>query len=216
MHLSWAAFYEGDTDAVYFDTLIPRILEDIILAAGRRPITVPAGPAVRMGIASRAVDRVAQEMCESAEAYFLLFIHADTGGRAQEEGIANRRDAFAELAHEMCGLSIRRCVYLSPRHETEAWALTDANAVANALGLRRPTQALALPADPPAAERLVDPKRTLDDAVKVISARRRRYPRDQILTAIAQRQSMALLRQTDSFQDFEVRLRRGLRDLGCI
>jgi hypothetical protein len=47
-YLCWAAMYEGETDAAYFDVLIPRLMEDIVMDRGLRESTIPASPAVRL------------------------------------------------------------------------------------------------------------------------------------------------------------------------
>jgi hypothetical protein len=99
----------------------------------------------------------------------------------------------------------------------EAWILADPRAVVAALGYNGDPQDIGLPADAKAAEKLVDPKATLSAALKQVSGRRRRSVKiEQLLSAIAQRQSFVALRASTSFQEFETRLRIGLADLGCI
>jgi hypothetical protein len=78
-YLCWAALYEGTTDHVYFDILIPRLMDDIILRRGTRNVTIPTAPAVRLQ--RGPVAEVAREACAAREAFHLVFIHADTGGR---------------------------------------------------------------------------------------------------------------------------------------
>jgi hypothetical protein len=79
-YVSWATFYEGPTDQAYFELLIPRVMEDIIMLHGIRHSTIPPAPAVRLRRGQ--VDEVAREACAARAAFYLVFIHADTGGRA--------------------------------------------------------------------------------------------------------------------------------------
>jgi len=80
--LSWAALDEGAADQAYLELLIPRVMEDIILMHGIRHSTIPHAPAVRLQ--RDHVDKVAREACAARDAFYLVFIHADTGGRALE------------------------------------------------------------------------------------------------------------------------------------
>ena len=83
-YVSWAACYEGESDAAYFDVLIPRVMEAIVMTQGTRHADIAAAPAVRLR--RREVDKVAHEACAAREAFHLIFIHGDTGGR----GLAGR------------------------------------------------------------------------------------------------------------------------------
>ena len=143
-----------------------------------------------------------------SESFHLLFIHTDTGGRNLETSVDNRGCAYCRACHVRCGWSSDRCVILAPRHETEAWALSDPQAIANALGYRGPIAALGLPADGAEAERLVDPKAILEQAARRVQNRRAGGRGvSQLLPAIAQAQTLTALRMSQSFRDFEASLR---------
>ncbi|MGT2515623.1 hypothetical protein ACVOMT_16565 [Sphingomonas panni] len=215
MFLPWAAYYEGNTDASYYDVLIPRVIDDILLSDGLRPVVVPETPAVRFGLEGREVQRVASQICTERDAFHILFVHADTGGRALEAEIVHRREAYAMAANAECGWPLERTINLSPRHETEAWALADADAVCRALGYKGDPRHLPLPATPSAAERLTDPKAVLRAIAEDVSGRSNR-PSNGLLTAIAQEQSLDVLRAVPSFQAFEQELRQALATLGCL
>lgn len=214
MYLSWAAYYEGSSDDAYLSVLIPRVIEDILLSEGTRPVFVPTQPSMKLQRGS--VEEIAREICENAEAFHLLFVHADTGGRALEADIAMRREAIVDAAADLCGWRNDRSIFVSPRHEIEAWALVEAGAVCAALGLRRIPPELDLPRSPAAAERLVDPKAHLDRVARAVSGRRNRGTGGQLLTTIAQGQSLTVLRRATSFRAFEAGLRRALLTLGCL
>jgi hypothetical protein len=213
-YLSWAVLYEGDTDAAYFDLLIPRLMDEIILARGTRHSTIPAAPALRIRRAT--VSEAAKEACQARDAFYLVFVHGDTGGRNLEAGLSPRADAYCAAMHALCDWPPVRCIMISPRHETEAWILGDPQAVTSALGYNGPPDAIGLPANAAQAERLADPKAILSRAVNQVRGRRRRFNERQMFPAIAQRQSFAMLRQARSFVAFEARLLSALANLGSI
>lgn len=213
MYLSWSAFYEGATDAQYFNVLIPRVLDEIIRECGRRPCDVGEFPAVEFGINSRSFDLVAEEICERKNEFHIIFVHADLGGRGQAANIAQRREELVQKARELCDFDPRIAVMLSPEKELEAWALSDRAAVQVALGVN------ALPGDlmpptPEAAEKLADPKANLDVIVNSVVGRR--SVSRQILVRIAQEQSISELRRAKSFKIFEGSLREALKWRGFI
>lgn len=213
-YVSWAALYEGPSDAAYFGVLLPRLMDEIILADGIRNSTIPSVPAI---ILERGdVMTVATEACSFRDAFHVVFIHADTGGRAQEQRVDQRSLAYCEAMHAVCGWNLSRCITVAPRHETEAWILCDPAAVMGALGHVGNPADLGLPNSATAAERLVDPKATLNQAMRTSRGRRRVDNPTTLYPAIAQRQDLNLLRQSGSFSAFEVRVRGALADLGCI
>lgn len=212
-YLSWAAFYEGPSDALYLDVLLPRILRNLITTNGADLVEVPDVPAVKLGKNGRAVDAVADEACVFRDAFDVVFIHADTGGRGLEQGLQNRADAYCLAMQGRCAWPEDQCVTLTPRRETEAWLLADGYAVTEALGYRGEPGEVGLPLDARAAERLADPKGVLRAAVELITGRRRRQPVENLFPAIGQRQRLDMLRQSASFSHFEDRLGDCLRSL---
>lgn len=215
-YLSWAVFYEGSSDALYLDVLLPRIVRDLILREGANLVEMADSPAVRVGSKDRSIAAVANEACAFSDAFDVLFIHADTGGRGQEQGLGRRADAYCMALQERCNWPTTRCVTITPRHETEAWLLADGEAVTAALGYNGDPQDAGLPANAHDAERLADPKNTLAAAVATISGRRRRPNIETIFPAVAQRQRLDALRQSASFRDLEERIRVCLRSLQLI
>ena len=216
-YLSWSAFYEGPTDALYFDVLLPRLMEEALLVEGVGHSDIPVAPAIGLGKNGRTVDAVAAELCESKDAFQLVFIHADAGGAGLAQGLATRSTAYCEKALELCQWPPVRCVTVTPRHETEAWILADPHAVVAALGYARDAEELGLPANAHAAEHLIDPKAVLLEAILRVRGRNRRTgAAAQLFPAIAQRQGIQRLRESNSFAEFEGRLRRCLQSLGCI
>jgi hypothetical protein len=122
-YLSWAALYEGATDEAYFEQLIPRVMEEVIMHQGIRNATIPPAPAVRLR--RRSADEVAEEACAARNAFHLVFIHADTGGRGLEDSLEQRSTRYCEAMYHACLWPRVRCITISPRHETESWILAD-------------------------------------------------------------------------------------------
>lgn len=213
-YVSWAVFYEGSSDALYFDILLPRVIRELIASEGAFPVEIPDTPAVRLGRDGRDVEAVAAEACKARDAFDIVFIHADTGGRHVERGLAGRSVAYCEAMRKRCDWPEERCVVVSPRHETEAWLLADGGAVASALGYKGPQASIGLPKDAWTAERLSDPKQVLIDAVIAVAGRRRSQHIEILFPAVAQRQDLTCLRQSPSFVAFENRLRACLKTLG--
>lgn len=216
-YISWAAFHEGGTDIQYLDILIPRLIEEIILKDGIRHSEIPTTPSITLGKNGRNISSVAAEICSSQEAFEIVFIHADTGGRSISESIGERSCSYCDAASTLCDWPRSRCVTVTPRHETEAWILADPQAVSDALGYYGKPSDIGLPSGAAEAERLQDPKAVLRNAMLNLSGARRRTPRaEQLFPAIAQRQSFGRLRESKSFKEFEEQLRFCLADLGCI
>jgi hypothetical protein len=215
-YLCWAAMHEGATDQAYFGILIPLLMEDLVRTRGVRNVTVPLASAIDLGKSGRAVADVAEELCRERDAFHIAFIHADTGGRALEANMEHRSEAYRQAAFALCGFPLERCVIIAPRHETEAWMLADREAVGGALGYTGDLGALGLPADAREAERLIDPKATLNRAISEVRGRRSPPNVHQIIPAIAQRQRLDRLRASLSFREFEDELARAMRGLGCI
>ncbi|MFM9851419.1 MAG: hypothetical protein ACKVOJ_01245 [Sphingomonadaceae bacterium] len=215
-YVCWAALYEGNSDRAYFNILIPRIIENLLVTEGIRNSSVTTSPSVELGGDGRSVEAVAVEACSAQEAFHLVVIHADTGGRAQNQNIAGRSVKYCEAMRERCNWPKERCIIMKPSHEMEAWVLADPLAITSAFGYRGNAKDVGLPDNPKEAERLVDPKATLSAAVQKIRRRRSPNRMELLLPAIAQRQTIASLRQSKSFLEFETELRVGLSSLGCL
>jgi len=216
MYLSFAIFCEGPTDYSYLEVIIPKLISEIILQEGLRNIDVAEQPVLRLGRFGRAVDSVAQEACSASGAFHLMFVHADTGGRALEEGLENRSTAYCLAMNTQCNWPCERCIVAAPRHETEAWAMLDRNAISGALGYTGDLLALGLPRNAAQIERLVDPKSTLNGIISSVRGRRRSDSAYDLYPAIAARQEIIELRNARSFRTFETQVRDGLKSLGCI
>ena len=213
-YVAWAALYEGGTDAAYFDVLIPRVMEDIILNYGVRHSDIAEFPTVRLK--RDPIDAVATEACSRREGFHLVFFHADIGGRGQADNQQIHASSFCRAMHQLCDWPKERCIPVLPRPETEAWALADPIAVTTALGYRGSPESVGLPANAAESERVRDPKAILGAAVAQVRGRRRSVDAEQLLPAIALRQRLRWLRDAPSFVQFEGQLKAALAHLGCI
>lgn len=203
MYLSWAAYYEGNTDDQYYRVLIPRLLDELVRAHnGRLPITIADYPALRVGERDRSREVVASEMCEGRGAFDLFFVHADTGGRGLQGSLGERCQAFIDAAVELCDFDADAAVRMCPKLETESWALADGDAVCAALGFNGTAADLGIPTSARDIERLPDPKATLTRALSEAS-RRRKLKSNRLLPLIAQTQRLDRLRRLSSFRQFE-------------
>lgn len=214
IYVAWSVLYEGESDRRYFDVLIPRIIESILLERGRTSFAVPDAPAMSFKRGSN--ELIAQQICDSSDAFYLVFVHSDTGGRAQEAGIQDRGGDVGRLAFELCGFEQERVVLVAPRHEMESWALADPHAVCSTLGYRGDFRDLALPSNAQAAEALGDPKAVLESAMRLTRGRRRPISADRLLPVIAQEQDLRVLQGSQSFRNFYEAVYAALKSLGSV
>ncbi len=214
-YVGWVAHYEGQGDAAYYDVLLPRVMDEITMLQATRAVIIPQTPALRLNV-GRNVDQVAQELCRNSSSFHLIFIHADTGGRAQEAGIDDRAGAYCRAVSERCDWPQERCIAVQPRHETEAWLLADPEAVMGALGVAGEASRHGLPPNAAAAEALPDPKIVLSTAIRSVGRRKPRRASTTLFARIAQMQRLDALRESRSFRNFEADLRVALVSLGCL
>ena len=214
IYVSWAVLYEGTTDRHYFDVLIPKLIEAILLEHGRVKFAVPNAPV--LCFARGSIDEIAAQICENKDAFFLVFVHADTGGRAQEAAIGSRGGDVATLAGELCDFEPARCVLVAPRHEMEGWALADPKAVCATLGFNGNPDEIGLPENAAEAEALADPKAVLSNAIARVRGRRKTLPAELLFPVIAEEQSLAVLAQSRSFREFRNAVYAALKSLGSV
>ena len=69
---------------------------------------MPERPAARLGSRGRTVEAVAAEACGYLEAFHVVFVHADTGGRGQLATVGHRSRAYCEKMRDLCELRPER------------------------------------------------------------------------------------------------------------
>lgn len=213
--LSWTLYTEGETDRDYLGTLLPRIIEHVAFASERGPAAmVPEQPAAIFGRKERAFDQAAKEICTAREAFVLLFVHGDSGGRGQQTTLDRRTAGLCRMAHDACGFSLERCIVVAPRQATEAWCLADPDALRSALQLRHNHEFPELSAAPRGLEQMTDPKATAQSILaNLLRGRRRRPPRFPY-TVVAQQQRLEVLRTLPAVEDLYQSVRRALATIG--
>lgn len=214
-YVSWTLFAEGSSDREYYEVLIPRLINDISIRYGVRKITVPESPSIRLGVSSRTIEHVAAEICRSKDAFEILFIHSDTGGAGLQRTLENRTLSYREMANDLCDFCRNRCVFITPKHETEAWTICDQNALLEATGMNQVPPYVQLPQNGRDAERDRDPKNTIQRFFRSTRSRKTSSSVNIPYAAIAQRQSLDALRTARTFVDFENSLYEAMSTLGC-
>ena len=213
--LSWALYAEGETDLDYLGTLLPRIIQHIAFASPSGPApVVPEQPAAIFGQGSRSFDRAAKEICDARDAFVLLFVHGDSGGRSQQETVDRRTIGLCQKAHDACDLRLDRCIPVAPRQATEAWCLADIGALRAAFQLRPDYQFPQLIATPRSVEQLNDPKTVARQIVEGTIRGRRRSPPRFPYTLVAQQQGLEVLRMVPSFEALYRAVSRALATVG--
>ncbi|PTM75889.1 uncharacterized protein DUF4276 [Cereibacter johrii] len=213
-YIAWALYVEGPTDSEYLKVLIPRLIGHLLRGSNGALTTVPELPAHIFGIPRLDLDRIASRVCEGRDAFHILFVHGDTGGRALADQLPNRTCALCRRIEENCGFPRSRCVVAAPNREIEAWTLADISALRRVFGLSANASVRSLPTAPTEVESLRDPKRVTQDFLQSIQRgtrnRKTRWP----FELIAQEQEINLLLQVPSFARFSAALRDALRGLG--
>jgi hypothetical protein len=213
-YLAWALFAEGRTDIRYLETLLPRVVLQLLQGAAGPEAMVPDYPVDVFGVACRDLDAAAEKICHAREAFQLLFVHGDTGSPAQEQNLANRTCALCERVETECGIVRDRCIVVAPRRETEAWCLVDKAAIRSACGVGAAFDLSFVPDSAHAIEAIPDPKAVMKQIQNSVSGGRRRRDPPIPYASLGQMQNLERLRQLPSFRCFELELIGALRTLG--
>lgn len=185
-YVSWAMYAEGSTDAEYLGVIIPRLIADILTGAdGPIPI-IPDMPAFKLDDPTRRFDLISKSLCSGREAFHLLFVHGDTGGRGLAARIEDRTCALCRLVEDLCGFPRDRCIVVAPNREIEAWTLADLDAIRQSFGLPQNMRIDSVPALPRQVENLEDPKRSCSEVLDAIYPGRRRTGKRWPYEVIAQ------------------------------
>lgn len=212
-YLAWALFAEGTTDVRYLETLLPRVVLQLVQGANGPAAMVPDSPVAIFGVACRDIDQAAGEICQAKEAFQLLFVHGDTGSPAQEQYLGNRTCALCDRVANECEVNRSRCVIVAPRRETESWCLADKAAIRDACGVSSRFDLSFVPDSGNAIESVADPKALMNRIQDSILSGRRRRPAIPY-ASLGQMQDLMLLRGLPSFRAFEAELKGALRTLG--
>jgi hypothetical protein len=213
-YLSWAMFVEGKTDSDYLSVLLPRLIEHIVLSINGPRAVIPEFPVEIFGITERQYDKAASAICAAREAFHLLFIHTDTGGRGLQGTIEDRTISFRDILSAKCNIDITRCIFVIPRKETEAWCLSDPNSLRLSLGLSNQYDLSGFSQALDDVERISDPKLLIQQIIDSALPRRRAGSKRIPYVALAQTQDILKLSQISSFAQLVSDLRDALASLG--
>ncbi|WP_420325911.1 hypothetical protein [Mameliella sp.] len=213
-YLAWALFVEGQTDKRYFETLLPRVVLNLVQQANGPEAMVPDYPVDVFGVAIRELDAAAEKICAASEAFSLLFVHGDTGSPAQEKNLPNRTCALCKKVQINCNFRRERCVIVAPRRETETWCLADKDAIRSAFGTGVDFDLSFIPDNASAVEAIGDPKAEMCQIQSSLSTGKRRRSPPIPYASLGQSQDLNRLRLLPSFQTFEAGLIEALKTLG--
>lgn len=199
---------EGPTDWRFLEPLCRRLLADVLVDADE-PVEVQAR-FLEVGDGRRDNQSLIEDAANLGGAAQVLFLHADGKGDPDRA----YRERIAPIAAAVDQVGDCRLVGLVPVHETEAWMLADAAALADALGV---TTALDVPRSPGEIEALARPKeRLLAICERSAGGRRRRRRREPPRELLGQLVALQALRRLGAFRAFEERLRLALQELGYL
>jgi hypothetical protein len=219
-YLGLALYAEGPTDHAFFGRLLPRVVEELYIEQGERPLEF--GDVVVL-VASEGHEASAREVkiAEAAKveagAFHILFVHADGGGKRrkvlEEQVTPGLTRALAELGAGYAGVAV------VPVREMEAWAVADGDALRTAFRTTLSNEELGIPARPRDCEKLPDPKATLEAAFRKTlrgSGSRNTNTAAGSLQLIAEAADFARLQGLPSFQALREEVEQALRHLGLI
>jgi hypothetical protein len=200
-----ALYAEGERDHRFLEGVTRRVVIEAFVAQGiTAEVTEVQRLTVPDGAAGRA-ERILAGAKNEQGAFHILFIHADADAdeqRAWHERVDPGRNAvLADL-----GTAQRAVVGIVPVRMTEAWALSDGDALREVLSTKRSDDELGLPAAAGQLEGLADPKAVLDAVVAAAHTVRRRRRVESgaaYLDRLAEMIRLDELRRLDAFKRFE-------------
>src|SRR5436309_6511041 len=145
-YLGLALYAEGPTDYRFLPSILLRLTNDLCLRGASEVVEVSDVQALDTPEEHREADR-ATRILEAARsvrgAFSILFVHADGGGDP-EAAFQERVEPAARRIHENTKGG-ERVVAVVPVRETEAWALTDGDALRGAFGSTLADSTFGLP-----------------------------------------------------------------------
>ncbi len=211
-YLTLALYAGGPSDHEFLQPVIQRVVFQCANSKTQESVEV-ADQFIRPEAvdANGRVDKIDGMFAPALSALSLLFIHADGAGDAASAFRNNIDPAMQRLLARRPG-GDTAFVGIVPVRETEAWAISDAEAVRNVLGVSWSPVEIGFPATPLEAEKIQDPKSMLRMAQqKAVGVRKKRLP--PIMGLLGEKVSLDRLRQMPSFCRFEGDLERALEQL---
>ena len=217
-YLGLALFAEGPTDYRFLSPLLTRAVAEICLAHGQTRLDISDVIPLDTPELYRE-DRRSTRIREAARAawgsFHLLFVHSDGWNdpdRVREEQTCPGMREVAELAAD----DVYEGIAVVPVRETEAWALCDGDALRAAFQTTLADEDLYVPQRARDAERLLDPKATLELAYTNVlggSGRKRGRTSASFLTLIAETIDLGTLRELPSFKRLHDDMETALKNM---
>lgn len=207
--LKTAIAVEGASDETFFKVLVDRVLKDIGMVHREPGFRVGAPAVFRRGPDTWV--SLCKQLCDPSAEFDLAFFHYDGTSRPEREAKKSWEPMLREW--ERVDGSKPLLLQLVPVKEMESWALADLDEVNQLAGKSVKAQGVHEAAHLPDVERLSDPKRTLDDALR--SGKRKRSVHVH-LQLLAERASLTKLMSVPSFRDWRAETIAGLAKLGFI
>jgi hypothetical protein len=208
MTLVLALYAEGRTDERFLPIIIQRTTEQILAKHGRATVDV-LKPIVINGNINHKFSTRAERILEAARkaaGYDALIVHADADFPTPIHAMNERIKPGFELIHKTKKFKPRHLVPMIPVQKTEAWMLSDPEALRIVIGTDIPVMELGLPVRAKRVETDVSPKETLHNVLRTVlahrSRRRRRIRLGMIYEPLAQQISLERLRLVPSYAQF--------------
>ncbi|WP_075742612.1 DUF4276 family protein [Actinoalloteichus sp. GBA129-24] len=209
---------EGTSDDHFLSGLVGRVLRDIGLSAQGADFDV-AEPVCLVRCGERPFTSFARQVSDMRPLPSLVFLHFDTAGSLERES----DHAFVPMtrawaSHDLPEKTIR-LLPLAPVREMESWALADLDEVNRFAGRDVRRSKVFERELINEVERLSDPKKTLDDALRSGSGRRGRRQRmaaEDFFPVLAERIRLDQLGRVPSFARWRADTVAALHELGFL
>lgn len=216
-YLGLALIREGTSDNRFLSELIQRLIDEICLRKACEQVEI--SPINEILAASKREnfipmrDRLIKGILAARGSFDLLFIHVDGDGdpqKARAQHVGSLIDGIKAHAPEFA------CEHVAiiPIREMEAWAIIDGDALRQAFQTTLTDDELEIVSPIHQVEQIYDPKRKLEDALRVArGGRKSRGKQDRAggyLDLIGKFVSLDKLRHLPAFQEFESELNRAL------
>jgi hypothetical protein len=211
MKRQWiSGFYgEGNSDKYFFPTLCLRVLANM----GPNEAFLPVEPLEKPSIPEPTHKNFLLAIAKEYVNFDLLFIHVDADAPDIELAYQNKILPVLQSAQASPKIYNTNWVAIIPVRNLEAWILADFEAFKASTGTKLPATELGFPPRPIDAEKLADPKATLNQALKLAYKKRTSNYEDE-LGSIAKRINLNMLRKLPAYQGFEQQLHTVLERVG--
>jgi hypothetical protein len=160
-YLTSALVSEGVTDDQFLPRLLGRALTELCNTEFDEMVEVADVQPLRRRNGPCSVDEVIELVRRNAASFTLVFFHHDQGANAERVDTE-----WLRPLRRLWGDRPERLVPVVPVRETEAWLLADGDALRTALGVQWTDAQLGLPKHPKDVERIMDPKKILNDVLR--------------------------------------------------